>query len=261
MTCLMNNKSTLLFFPLLRFAVINAMRRLRAWPSCTMPSLGASLAVAEFTEGIFLPFRFSWKDRSRMHRNAWLLWGIIATGETLSFFGILCLMSFHFTIRAYLFACFVRVSSLRACVALFAFVDAWLPLSSAASMCLWDQSGPQSTGQPLFAYLLSTGAESCWESPWPHQSDSLTCCFLDWCLRWEWVFLCKSLGYGNVLFFRWSSIQVLYERRCRHLKECRWFFDCRWVSNVSTEDHCLLEGLHQDFVFSLPLRDTYVFFL
>ena len=28
-------------------------------------------------------------------------------------------------------------------------------------MCSWYQSGPQSTGQPLFAYSLSTGAAGC----------------------------------------------------------------------------------------------------
>jgi len=28
-------------------------------------------------------------------------------------------------------------------------------------MCSWDQSGPQSTGQPLFAYSLSSGAAGC----------------------------------------------------------------------------------------------------
>jgi len=28
-------------------------------------------------------------------------------------------------------------------------------------MCSWDQSGPQSTGQPLFAYSSSSGAAGC----------------------------------------------------------------------------------------------------
>ena len=76
------------------------IRRVSADPSCAMLCAGAVKVVVVLTDGILSLLCLREYERSRMVLYERLLWGICATGESLRFGGMLCLMSFHLKMRA-----------------------------------------------------------------------------------------------------------------------------------------------------------------
>ena len=85
-----------------------------AEPSCTIDSWCASFIVASLTDSkVSLFFVFSLNDKSRIPLNFLLLCGIIASGDILSFVGILFLISFHLIIFAKPLATFVCASAMK----------------------------------------------------------------------------------------------------------------------------------------------------
>ena len=93
------------------------MKLLTHGPNCILDYVGACLVVVKLTESLICPLCFRLKDRSRMVLYYCDLCGIIATGDILSFAGVLPLMSPYRTTLEYPFLIFSAVSACRTAMA------------------------------------------------------------------------------------------------------------------------------------------------
>ena len=87
-----------------------------------------------------------------MHLKRRDLWGIIAVGEIFSAGGMLCFISFHWTIFANPALIFSFVSSCRHLSAIGSLAEMCGPLLRAAMIWCFGQLGPHWMGQPCVLY-------------------------------------------------------------------------------------------------------------
>ena len=141
-----------------------AMVKMSLWTACPRLAIdfcGALQFVPSLTDGIFVPWKLSLKDRSRMALNFLDLCGIIAIGEILRFFGGACLMQANLILLAKFPFSFSTVSWSRQFLAAADFADMCAPLLTAAVICSLVQGSPQSTGHPFLLQSCNIVAASC----------------------------------------------------------------------------------------------------
>ena len=76
-------------------AVIVEIMNGSTWTNSCMDSCGSILVVLSLNDIFLTPIRLIPKDKSKINQNGRLLCGMDATGEILSFGGILVLIYFH----------------------------------------------------------------------------------------------------------------------------------------------------------------------
>ena len=95
-----------------------------------------------------MPFTFNWKDKSSIHLKLRDLCGIIASGDSLRFFGYECFMSPHFLVVTNPPCIFSSVSLYKYSKASGFFADICGPLLNAVMIIFSVQFAPASTGHP-----------------------------------------------------------------------------------------------------------------
>ena len=117
-------------------------------PSYPIECCGAVFIVASFTDESYFPFTQMQKERSRMTRYSQILWGMQASGETLSVGGSLPLIVLYLIIFANSLCTLVCSSEHRSVLSSVELADMWGACRIDATVCSVYHAGPHFTGYP-----------------------------------------------------------------------------------------------------------------